>query len=120
MRDIVRHLLADEQGWTLRSCASGQEVVDCVRDFAPDMILLDVSMPGMGGGPVVKALRALPDLDLAAIPIVFFATEAETVDINAFFRLGAADVITKPFDSTTLASFIEEIWREFHAGGARR
>lgn len=115
IRDIVRNELDIKGPYQVRSCSTGQEMLECVLDFAPHMVLLDFGMAGMRGPEAIKALQALDGFDQERIPVVFFATEAETVDINLFFRLGAADVITKPFDTTTLAEFIGDIWREYQA-----
>lgn len=96
-------------GFTVKVCSSGQEALGEVAAFAPDMILLDVMMPGMDGPSTLKALRALPAA--AAIPVAFMTAKVQPQEIAQFRALGALDVIAKPFDPMTLPARVREIWQ---------
>lgn len=97
-------------GYTVLSCASGQEALDRVQGFAPDFILLDVMMPGMDGPQTLARLAAL--IDLERIPVVFMTAKVQPAEIEEYRRLGARDVIIKPFDPMQLAAQVRRIWTQ--------
>ncbi|MBN2741850.1 MAG: response regulator [Rhodobacteraceae bacterium] len=94
----------------VHQCASGQEALLAAPDFAPDLFLLDVMMPGMTGEDTLAALRNIPGMKNT--PVIFMTAKAQTDDVARLMSLGAAKVITKPFDPLTLASEVVEIWRQ--------
>lgn len=79
---------------------NGEEAVSVSRSLLPDMILLDVSMPGMDGFSVCKILK--DDPSTAKIPVIFLTAKVESYDIVTGFSLGAVDYITKPFKAPEL------------------
>lgn len=95
-------------GFAVKVCSSGEEALREAEAFAPDMILLDVMMPGMDGPSTLKALRALPSL--ADIPVAFMTAKVQPAEVAHYRTLGARDVIAKPFDPMTLASQVRAIW----------
>ncbi len=97
-------------GFTVKICASGEEALREAVAFAPDMILLDVMMPGMDGPSSLAGLRALPEL--AAVPIAFMTAKVQPAEVAHLKSLGALDVIPKPFDPMTLATQVCAIWEK--------
>jgi len=95
-------------GFTVKICSSGEEAVREAKAFAPDLLLLDVMMPGMDGPSTLKALRELPPL--AELPVVFMTAKVQPAEVAYYKSLGARDVIAKPFDPMTLASQVRTIW----------
>lgn len=95
-------------GFTVKICASGEEAVHEAVDFAPDMILLDVMMPGMDGPSTLHKLRQLPPL--ADIPVAFMTAKVQAAEVAHYKALGALDVIPKPFDPMSLADKVRNIW----------
>ena len=95
-------------GFTVQICGSGQEALERVSTFAPDLILLDVMMPGMDGLTTLLALRE--KLAEATPPVVFITAKVQAHEIAYYKQLGALDVISKPFDPMTLSEAICEIW----------
>lgn len=95
-------------GFTIETCASGQEAVNRVTVFKPDMILLDATMPGMTGPETLAALTAQQRADTP--PVVFFTGRVQSDDLAMFDRLGAVGVVEKPFDPTSLAGTVRDIW----------
>lgn len=73
----------------------------------PDLILLDVMMPGMDGLEMCRRLRDMPKI--ADTPVVILSAKAKPEDITAGYEAGADDYVTKPFEPGNLASRIEEI-----------
>ena len=76
----------------------------------PDLILLDVMMPGMDGLATLSALRGLSQT--ADTPVIFMTAKVQASEIQHYMRLGATDVIAKPFDPMTLSAQIGEIWQK--------
>ena len=94
-------------------CSSGEEALREVRAFAPDLVLLDVMMPGMDGPTTLNALRELPGLQ--DLPVVFMTAKVQPSEVALYRSLGALDVIAKPFDPMTLSDQVRGIW-EKHRG----
>ena len=108
IQEIARIALEDVGGFTVRICNSGTEALACAEAFAPDLILLDVMMPGMDGPTILKELRKLPTL--SGTPVVFMTAKVQTQEIREYKRMGALDVIAKPFDPMALADDVRAIW----------
>lgn len=79
---------------------NGEEAVKVTKKILPDLILLDIAMPGKDGFSVCKTLKSDPMTE--SIPIIFLTAKVESEDIVAGFSLGAVDYITKPFKSAEL------------------
>ena len=108
IRTIAQMALEAVGGFVLEVCCDGFEAVDKGQAFEPDLILLDVMMPGMDGPSTMKALRALPGL--ATTPVIFMTAKIQPSEVANYRELGAAGVIAKPFDPMTLSDQIKEIW----------
>ncbi|NMG76046.1 response regulator [Aromatoleum diolicum] len=109
IRLIATMALESLGGFTLEVCESGVEALAKATAFGPDLLLLDVMMPGMDGPTTLQALRKLPGLD--TVPAVFMTAKVQPQEIAEYHRLGALDVIAKPFDPMTLAAAVEAIWQ---------
>ena len=83
-----------EEGFEVLVAESGQGALEQIRYSRPDLILLDVMMPGLDGFEVCRRLKA--DAAFAAIPIIFMTALMETVDKVTGFKAGAVDFVTKP------------------------
>lgn len=108
IQKIAKLALEAVGGFSVLACASGSEALDVVAGFAPDLILLDVMMPGMDGPATLAALRQLPMAE--KIPAVFMTARAQPHEIDGYRALGAADVIAKPFDPMRLPDTVRGIW----------
>lgn len=95
-------------GFTVKICSSGDEALREATAFAPDMILLDVMMPGIDGPATLKGLREQPAL--SQVPVAFMTAKVQANEISQYKSLGALDVIAKPFDPMTLADRVRAIW----------
>ncbi|WP_075793418.1 response regulator [Massilia putida] len=89
---LLRQILQDH--YRLRFAKDGPRALELAREELPDLILLDVMMPGMSGYEVCAALKADPAL--AAVPVIFVTALNETSDELEGFEAGAVDYITKP------------------------
>lgn len=106
IREIAGFALEDE-GFEILFCASGEEALEKIKDFKPDLILLDVMMPGMDGPTTLKHFREIPEFK--DTPVAFLTAKVQPKEIDQFIALGAIDVIPKPFDPMTLADKIREL-----------
>lgn len=113
IQEVTRIALEIVGGFTILSCSSGAQGLTEIGHFAPQLILLDVMMPGMDGPETLARLRQLPGSK--ATPVIFMTAKAQTHEIETYRALGAADVIIKPFDPMTLADQINAIWARLHA-----
>lgn len=98
-RKMTRDLL--EPDFLVQEAASVEEAEDCLHKQRPDLIMLDLSLPGMDGWTWLRQLKADPGT--ALIPVVAYSAHAFPEDIKRALSLGCADYITKPItdDFTT-------------------
>ena len=108
IQTVARMALEMVGGFEVKVCSSGEEAVREAEDFAPDMILLDVMMPGMDGPSTLEALRKKPSL--ADTPVAFMTAKVQPAEVEHYKSMGARDVIAKPFDPMTLADQVKLIW----------
>jgi CheY-like chemotaxis protein len=97
-------------GFIVETCSGGEEALKAFHSFSPQLILLDVMMPGMDGPSTLKKMQA--DFDLSQIPVVFMTAKVQANEIESYKDLGAAEVVVKPFDPMTLSDQIREIWQK--------
>ena len=88
----------------------GQAALDGFDSFAPQIVLMDVMMPGMDGPETLSRLRQNPKAK--GIPVVFMTAKAQTHEVKAYLEMGAAGVIIKPFDPMTLSDHVRRFWTE--------
>lgn len=110
---VARLALENIGGFTLKVCSSGNEAVGAAAEFAPDMIVLDVMMPGLDGPTTLQELRKIRSL--ANTPAVFMTAKVQPQEVAHYKRIGAIDVIVKPFDPITLSSSLTAVWERWHA-----
>lgn len=91
----------------VRTASSGAQAIELATQEAPDVILLDVMMPGADGPETLSLLRANPTT--AAIPVVFMTAKVLRDEIDRWLSLGAIGVIRKPFDPMTLPDELRAI-----------
>ena len=97
-------------GLKVKVCSSGEQALKEAEAFSPDMLLLDVMMPGMDGPTTLAALRHLPSLK--TVPAVFMTAKVQPHEVDQLIALGAESVIAKPFDPMTLENQVRSIWEQ--------
>jgi CheY-like chemotaxis protein len=106
IREVASMALELDPAFVVKTCSGGQEALDMARSWNPDLILLDVMMPGMDGPMTLAALRA--ETITKDIPVVFITARTQARDVERFLELGAAGVIAKPFDPMALAEDVRK------------
>ena len=107
IRKVASLALSRLGGMEVTEAASGPDGIAAAAAVKPDAILLDVMMPGMDGPAVLERLKADPGT--AGIPVVFLTAKAMASEVSRLRGLGAAGVLTKPFDPVSLAGQIRAI-----------
>ena len=111
--ELVRYNL-DKNGYTVETAATGEEALAKVRTQTPDLMILDLMLPGVDGLEVCKQLKADPKTQ--NIPIIMLTAKGEEADIVTGLEMGADDYVTKPFSPKVL---IARVRRTLHRTGAR-
>lgn len=96
---VVASLLSKED-YQLAAAVNGEQALAAVREDPPDLVLLDVMMPGMDGFEVCRRLKG--DARTVDIPVIFLTARAEEEDLVKGFELGAVDYVNKPFTPSEL------------------
>jgi two-component system, OmpR family, response regulator len=112
IQQVAKIALEAVGGFTVHTCSSGQQALADYTDFAPQLILLDVMMPGMDGPTTLQQLQQ--KFDLTGVPAVFMTAKVQSNEVASYKALGAADVVVKPFDPMTLSNQIRQIWLDFN------
>jgi CheY-like chemotaxis protein len=100
IREVAQVSLELVGQYEVQTAASGREGILRARDLRPDAILLDVMMPDLDGPATLAELQADPAT--RDIPVLFLTAKAQAAERTRLAQLGAAGVLTKPFDPLTL------------------
>jgi two-component system response regulator MtrA len=108
-RDLASLLVhnLEIEGLEARSVADGREVLDLVRSWAPDLVLLDLMLPGMDGFEVLRGIRA----HTQHLPVLILSARGEEQDKIRGFRLDADQYVTKPFSLVELLERVHALLR---------
>jgi two-component system OmpR family response regulator len=116
IREIAELSLGLVDGLQVSVCESGERALQRLPDITPDLVLLDVMMPGTDGPTTLQRMRADPRF--AHIPVVFVTAKAMPAEVARFRELGAVAVIAKPFDPMQFGQQIVAIWEGIDHGRA--
>src|ERR687897_2812000 len=105
IREAVKLALEDE-GWTVEGAGSGEEAVEAFALQVPDVVLIDIMLPGIDGFELCRTLRRTSD-----VPIVMVTARNDTHDVVAGLEAGADDYLTKPFAPKELSARIRALLR---------
>ncbi len=105
IRRVVQ-LYLEKEGFNVQIAERGDDAVAAFRRAAPDLMLLDVMLPGMDGWQVLKAVRKT-----SSMPIIMLTAKEETFDKVLGLELGADDYITKPFDGKEMVARVKAVLR---------
>ena len=109
IREVAQYSLELVGHWDVVTAANGREGIERARDHTPDAILLDVMMPDMDGPATLQRLQSDPLT--RDIPVLFLTAKAQAAERSQLARLGAAGVLTKPFDPLKLADEVASALR---------
>ncbi|MFW2382109.1 MAG: response regulator [Acidimicrobiales bacterium] len=105
IRQAVK-LALEEEGWDVTEAGTGESAMDSFTESPPDVVLIDINLPGMDGFEVCRQLRRESD-----VPIIMVTARADTHDVVAGLEAGADDYMTKPFAPKELSARIRAMLR---------
>ncbi len=114
--DLVAFNL-ERQGWKTQTFQNGREGLAAIQQSVPDLVILDIMLPGMDGLSVYRAMKENPLT--AAIPVLFLTARAQLEDRLAGLQLGADDYMTKPFSPKELVLRVRNILARANAAAAQ-
>lgn len=110
IRSAVKLALEDE-GWTVDEAESGEEAIEKFQSSNPDVVLIDIMLPGIDGFELCRTLRRTSD-----VPVVMVTARNDTHDVVAGLEAGADDYLTKPFAPKELSARIRALLRRIRPG----
>jgi len=101
-------LYLDKEGYESRAVYNGKQALDVFREFTPNLVILDIMLPGMDGWQVCREIRKF-----SSIPIIMLSARDETFDKVLGLELGADDYVVKPFEPKELIARIKAVLRRY-------
>jgi len=114
--EVVKTTLSMMADLRVHTAPSGERAIELALELAPDLVLMDIMMPGLDGPATLKRMRA--DAALALIPVIFMTAKLLPAEVAHFLRLGAIGVIGKPFNPLTLCDELFALWSQAGRGRA--
>lgn len=102
--------LMEQAGYSVTTAADGEQALSCVESTLPDLILLDISLPGISGFDVLEQLRAKASTH--DLPIIMLTAHGREVEREKGMAMGADDYITKPFSTQALVEKVRQLLGE--------
>ncbi|TMV10583.1 response regulator [Arenibacterium halophilum] len=110
IREVANMALELSGEFEVLQCASGEEAIERAVGFGPDVLLLDVMMPGMSGPSTLKELRTMEGM--ADTPAIFMTARAQPAEVEELKSLSAIAVVVKPFDPISLGDQIMDALKQ--------
>ncbi len=114
IRELVRHHL-ERDGYRVDIASDGESALEQINSVAPDLIVLDLMLPGLSGLDICRSLQR--NTATSAIPVIIVSAREEESDIVAGLELGADDYVTKPFSPRVLLARVKAVLRRNHENG---
>ncbi|HZN86893.1 MAG TPA: response regulator [Burkholderiales bacterium] len=107
LQNLVRITLEQLGGYAVRTAANGYQALDLARQALPDLLLLDLDLPGMNG---IATLRALREIDgMGEVPVVFLTAASDLMGDAEFRAFGVREVLPKPFRPRQLVQALARV-----------
>ncbi|HET6847379.1 MAG TPA: response regulator transcription factor [Gaiellales bacterium] len=102
----MTQLSLQRDGFTVETAADGPSGLEAFRDHPPDLVLLDLMLPGLDGVSVCRAIR-----ESSVVPVVMLTARSDALDVVVGLEAGADDYVTKPFEPAVLAARLRAVLR---------
>jgi two-component system alkaline phosphatase synthesis response regulator PhoP len=107
---VSLEFLMKQKGYTVKAVDNGKDALDALREFAPDLVLLDVMMPLLSGYELAQKVRDNPAW--SQIKIVMLSAKGRDVEVTKGMAMGADAYVTKPFSTKDLVAKVQELLGE--------
>ena len=104
--EAIRFLLTRD-GWRVDTHSEGIDAVDVVRNARPDLVILDMMLPGKSGMDILRELREIAEL--AALPVLMLTARGQTRDREMAEKAGVSRFMTKPFSNTEVLTAVRDL-----------
>lgn len=104
--EALRFLL-ERDGFAVSACSDGDQAVATARRNAPDLVVLDVMLPGRNGFEILREMRA--SADLAETPVLMLTAKGQSRDRETALEAGASRFVTKPFSNEEIVAAVREL-----------
>ena len=111
--EAIRFLLSRE-GWRVETLANGSSALKVIRKAMPDLVMLDVMLPGRSGFEILQDLRADPELQ--ALPVLMLTARGQSRDREMAERAGVSRFMTKPLSNAEMLDAVRDLTRGGPAG----
>ncbi|MCR5061581.1 MAG: response regulator transcription factor [Saccharofermentans sp.] len=102
----VQKMYFEKEGYQVATCMQGDKAVAAFESFNPDIIILDLMLPGMDGNDICREIRKVSD-----VPIIMLTARTDTLDKIIGLELGADDYVPKPFEPKELLARVKAVLR---------
>lgn len=104
--EAIRFILARD-GWDVRTHSNGDDAVEAVRAQRPDLLILDVMLPGRSGFDILQEIRGDPEMN--GLPVLMLTARGQERDRDMAERAGASRYMTKPFSNAEVLAAVREL-----------
>lgn len=108
-RNIIEAIsfILSRDGWEVKTHSNGHDAMDAVRERQPDLVILDVMLPGKSGFDILQEIR--DDAELAATPVLMLTARGQQKDREMAERAGASRYMTKPFSNADVLEAVRDL-----------
>ena len=99
--------ILSRDGWEVKTHSNGHDAMDAVRDRRPDLLILDVMLPGKSGFDILQEIR--DDAELGATPVLMLTARGQQKDREMAQRAGASRYMTKPFSNAEVLEAVRDL-----------
>ncbi|MEM6578740.1 MAG: response regulator [Pseudomonadota bacterium] len=104
--EAVKFILLRD-GWEVNTHSNGHDAMDAVRHREPDLVILDVMLPGKSGFDILSEIRS--DQTLSALPVLMLSARGQARDVEMAVRAGASRYMTKPFSNSEVLDAVRDL-----------
>lgn len=104
--EAIRFLLTRE-GWTVDVHGDGEDATSVIKSLAPDLVILDVMLPGKSGFDILEEIRA--DSEMADLPVLMLTARGQSRDREMAEKAGVSRFMTKPFSNTEVLTAVRDL-----------
>lgn len=119
IRDLLSHSLS-LNGFEVCQASEGLTALKLIHEVHPDLVLLDVMMPGLSGFEVAQRIRENSEIEISEVPILMVTAKSQIANIESGITSGATDYLIKPFRLTTLMEKVQGMLANKQRSGTKK